>query len=101
MQIEDLPEHFDEQLTYPADRATVIEQLGEVEVEAPDQGDSETVSTILRPLTDETYDSPDELYTTIIGNLNEEYIGRKFYDDRGQQTIDTSERSEDERDISF
>lgn len=101
MKIENLPGYFDEQLTYPADRATVIERLGEVEVEAPDQDDSETISTIIRPLSDETYGSADELYTTIIGNLNEEYIGRKFYDDRGQQTVDTSERLEDERDISF
>nr|WP_233340482.1 hypothetical protein [Haloprofundus sp. MHR1] len=29
------------------------------------------------------YGSVDDVYQTILGNLDESFVGRKFYDDRG------------------
>lgn len=101
VKIEQLRTFLGEELSYPIDQESVIEQIGTVEIEAPDQDDSETIATIVDSLGRETYGSADELYNTIIGNVNEEHIGRKFYDDRGQHSVDSSEGPEEERDISF
>lgn len=101
MQVEEVSRLIEEELTYPIDRKAVIEQIGAVEVAAPDQEDTETIATILDSLGPETYDSADELYKTIIGNVSDEHIGRKYYDDRGQQSTDTSEGPREERDVSF
>ncbi|KAB1187753.1 MULTISPECIES: hypothetical protein [Haloferax] len=72
-----------DELTYPIDVEGVVEHVGDVEVDAPDADNSETIATILTPLGTATFESADDLYTTIIGNLSDDYIGRKFYDDRG------------------
>lgn len=101
MRIGNVSSYVDEELTYPIDHNTVIEQIGEIEVEAPDQEDSETIATIIGSLGPETYDSADELYRTIVGNVDEEHIGRKYYDDRGQHSVDTSEGPQEDSDISF
>lgn len=101
MRVEDVSDLVREELTYPIDRASVIEQIGSVEIEAPDQEDTETVATIIGGLGPETYDTADELYTTIIGNVSEEHIGRKYYDDRGRATTDTQDGPQEGRDISF
>ena len=74
---------LEDELTFPIDQDSVIRQVGAVEIEAPDTQETETVSTIIGPVGQETYASADELFTTIIGNVSDEYIGRKFYDDRG------------------
>ena len=101
MRVEEVSRLIEEELTYPIDRKAVVEQIGAVEVAAPDQEDTETIATILGSLGPETYDSADELYKTIIGNVSDEHIGRKYYDDRGQHSTDTSEGPREERDISF
>lgn len=101
MRIGNVSSYVEEELTYPIDHNAVIEQIGEIEVEAPDQEDSETIATIIGSLGPETYDSADELYRTIVGNVDEEHIGRKYYDDRGQHSVDTSEGPQEDRDISF
>lgn len=101
MRKENLAGYLEEELSYPIDRDEVVERIGSVEIAAPDSDDSETVARIVEPLGRETYDSSDELYTTIIGNLGDEHIGRKFYDDRGQHNVDSSDAPEEERDVSF
>ena len=101
VQIPRLRSYLDEELSYPIDQESVIERIGTVEIEAPDRDDSETIATIVDSLGRETYGSADELYKTIIGNVNDQHIGRKFYDDRGQHSVETSEGPEEERDVSF
>lgn len=73
---------------FPADFDTISEQLGDVEIVAP-TGDSMTIAQILDIPGKVTYDSPDEVYTTIVGNLGDAFIGRKYYDDRGGARTDT------------
>jgi hypothetical protein len=72
---------FDQACTFPAEHEVVVEQLGEVVLTTP-AGDTFTVREILE-VTDETsYQSVDDLYTALVGNLDEEFVGLKYYDDR-------------------
>ena len=101
MKISNLLASLEDELTFPIDQDSVVEQIGAVEIEAPDAQETETVSTIIGPVGQETYVSADELFTTIIGNVNDEYIGRKFYDDRGGNPSETALGPTDETDVSF
>ena len=101
MKIRNTLEFLENELRFPIDQNSVIEQVGAVEIEAPDAPETETVSTIIGPVGQETYASADELFTTIIGNVNDEYIGRKFYDDRGGNPSETALGPTDETDVSF
>jgi hypothetical protein len=87
---------------YPISTANVLQQAGQERIEAPDKSDSETLIDILEPIGEETFGSPEELFEEILGNLDEAYIGRKFYDDRGTniQEIDYP-LPHDELDHSF
>ncbi|MEF8824727.1 MAG: hypothetical protein V5A27_00015 [Halapricum sp.] len=100
MKIGDLPASLEGELTFPIDQSSVIERIGAVEIEAPDAQETETVSAIIGPVGQETYASADELFTTIIGNVSDEYIGRKFYDDRGGNPPAASGPT-DEDEVSF
>ena len=101
MKIRHVLEFLENELGFPIDQNSVIEQIGTIEIEAPDAQETETVSTIIGPVGQETYVSADELFTTIIGNVNDEYIGRKFYDDRGGNPSETALGPTDETDVSF
>ncbi|WP_411964219.1 hypothetical protein [Haloferax sp. YSMS24] len=83
MKFRELSPFFESEFDYPVTSDLVVEKAGDVPIEAPDEDNSETIETILSRLGPETYASPGELYTTIIGNVSDDYIGRKFYDDRG------------------
>lgn len=101
MKLSGLRDYLEAELTYPIEQSSVVEQVGSVEIEAPDDPDTETISTIVDDVGQETYNSADELYTTVIGNVSDEYIGRKFYDDRGGNPAQTPSEFEDEPDVSF
>jgi hypothetical protein len=88
----------DQSLEFPVTHTTVVEQIGTIEITAP-SGDSVTVQEILDPVGNESYPTADALYTAIIGNLDETFIGRKYYDDRGGTTFGTV--VEDESPASF
>jgi len=76
---------FDQACTFPAEHEAVVEQLGEVTLRTP-AGDAFTVREVLE-VTDETsYRSVDDLYTTLLRNLEEGFIGLKYYDDRSGST---------------
>ncbi|WP_231512877.1 DUF5789 family protein [Haloferax mediterranei] len=83
MEIRELPALLESELTYPVDTGHVVDQIGNVELDTPATDTSETIGVILAPLGATTFDSPNELYNTILGNVSDDFIGRKFYDDRG------------------
>ena len=83
MNLHELASFVEQKFTYPVTTDHVIAQAGHVAVDAPNHEDSETIESILARLGSETYVSGDELFTTIIGSVTDDYIGRKFYDDRG------------------
>ncbi|WP_396611874.1 hypothetical protein ACH9L7_00890 [Haloferax sp. S1W] len=100
MNLGELFPYLQREFVYPVSTDHVLEQAGELEIDAPDHEDSETIESILTRLGSETYRSPNELYTTIIGSVTDDYIGRKFYDDRGADPAETWAAAGDE-DRSF
>lgn len=72
---------FEQAFDFPVDYDTVEEQLGNVELNTP-AGDVVTVQDVLSRTDERSYRSPDALYTSLIGNLEDGFIGRKYYDDR-------------------
>jgi hypothetical protein len=82
MRFTDTQELFDDACEYPADTATLTDQLGDVEIEAP-TGDTTTLSSVLTRSNVTTYQSATDAYTELLSNLDEAFIGRKYYDDRG------------------
>lgn len=101
MLLSELPDHLETALTYPVELDTVLEREGHVEIEAPDASDSETIRAVLEPLNRDSFESPRDLFNTIYGNVSEEYIGRKFYDDRGSNPMAADRGPSDEQDVSF
>jgi hypothetical protein len=82
MDYSDMQPIVDELLTFPVAHAAVIDQVGALTISSP-SGDSVTVREVLDPVEVDGYTSAEELYTAIVGNLDDSFIGRKYYDDRG------------------
>lgn len=78
-----LHDALQEEFEYPVDHAMVLTQIGDDTVDAPDDTDSETVDEILVSDNDRIYETAGDLVESIYGNLDDSYIGRKYYDDRG------------------
>lgn len=68
---------------YPVSKVAVEARAGAVEIEGPDPKESETISTILQRTSENEFLTPMDLVSAIMGNLGEQYVGRKYYDDRG------------------
>lgn len=93
MRLSEMRDQFVSTFTFPVRREAVVENLGDVEIDAP-TGDPETVGEVLERAETTSFRSPDELYDTLIALLGDQYVGRKFYDDRGANTaIDSEEVS--------
>lgn len=102
MEINDLPGWSEREFAFPLSRSTVIGRAGDLEIDAPDRADSETLATLLERGGEETYRSYDELLDVIRGNLSDGYIGRKFYDDRGNNPLSSGPDDQtDPVDVSF
>jgi len=93
MRLSETRDRFASELTFPVEHETVLDSLGNVELDAP-YGESESVSDVLERAGETEYESADELYDTLVTFVGDAYIGRKFYDDRGSNTeIDSEEVS--------
>ncbi|WP_410766762.1 hypothetical protein [Haloferax sp. DFSO60] len=101
MHIHRLEAYLSTEFSYPVTTQQVITQIGSIEVDAPDADDSETIETILEPLGGVVCDSPQDLFNTILGNLSDDFIGRKFYDDRGANPMPTPKSATDPENQSF
>lgn len=89
---------FEQAFEFPAEHGTVVEQLGTVELSSP-EGETVTVKSVLERTNETTYATSNDLYISLIGNLEDGFIGRKFYDDRaGSRTGVESVRGDD---VSF
>lgn len=85
MRLSDARDRFVSEFTFPVERQTVLDVLGNVEIDGP-TNDPETVGEVLERTDTDAFHSADELYDTIIGSIGSEYVGRRFYDDRGSNT---------------
>lgn len=98
MRYSDTMQLFDQAFEFPADRERVVEQMGGIELTKP-AGETTTVGEVLRRTDEQSYESPDSLYTSLVGNLEDGFIGRKYYDDRaGSESGFEAVRGED---VSF
>jgi len=101
MLLSELREFLDDEFSYPVDHETVIDEIGEVDVEDTNSEESASVASILKPLSVESYESADELHRMIYGSVGDERVGRKFYDDRGGTHNDEDSERTDETNQSF
>jgi hypothetical protein len=90
MRLPETRDLFVRELEFPVRCETVIDRIGGTELDAPN-GPSETVGEVLERCPEEEFDSADALYDALITFVGDGYVGRKFYDDRGGQTVDPDE----------
>jgi hypothetical protein len=88
---------FQQAFEFPVDHETVVGQLGEVELATP-AGDAVTIRAVLGRTNEHTYSSPEGLYTSLLRNLEDGFIGRKYYDDRagtasGRESVESDSMS--------
>lgn len=65
------------------DRDAVIETVGNVAIESPN-GDKSELETVLTRSDETVYASVEELHSTMMANLGDDHVGRKYYDDRSR-----------------
>lgn len=82
MRLAEVPDRVARDIEFPADQAAVIDSIGHIDIDAPD-GNNESIREIIERTGERSYGTPDEVYNTILGFVSEQYVGRKYYDDRG------------------
>lgn len=82
MRLSETRDLFVSRFEFPVDRNVVMEQVGDIEIDAP-MGEAERIGTVLDRTEQDSYASSEELQDLIITYVGDQYIGRKFYDDRG------------------
>ena len=88
MQLNELGDYIEGQFDFPVDVATVRDRIGDERIDSEDEDGGLTIASILENQMDIEFTSPLELHQTILGELPEEYIGRKYYDDRGSNPLE-------------
>lgn len=83
MRLPETRDLFTTRLSFPITREAVISSIGDTVLESP-TGDAETIAEVLERVDTNEYDSPDELYDALVTFVGDQYVGRKFYDDRGR-----------------
>ncbi|MDY7083038.1 MAG: hypothetical protein SXQ77_11715 [Halobacteria archaeon] len=81
MKLQEIRAVLDSNFETPVDRTTVVDDLGDTEIMAPN-GCSETVAEVLERDEETEYTTINELYDSICGNVCDDFVGRKYYDDR-------------------
>jgi len=70
------------EIEFPVSCNEVKETVGDVCIETP-LGSEEELGDVLGRCGAREFESADELYDAVVGNVSGEHIGRKKYDDRG------------------
>lgn len=84
MRLPETRDLFTRELQFPVTCESVVETVGERELEAPNGADT-TVGAVLNHCTEREFDSADELYDSVVMHVGDGFVGRKKYDDRGGQ----------------
>ena len=82
MENSDLRGFLDESVEFPITHDSLVGQLDGVEITAP-TGGSIPVDEVLNRVGEPSYESSEVLYATLVGNLDDRFIGRKYSDGRG------------------
>ena len=81
MRLPETRDLFAQRLEFPTTRETVLETVGETELQAP-TGQNETIAEVIERCDTEEFESADSLYGTLMTFVSDAFIGRKYYDDR-------------------
>lgn len=73
---------IEREVSFPVDHESLIDRIGDRSIEAP-SGEPESIAEVLERAGEPSYRSPGEVHATLLGNLGDAYVGRKYYDDRG------------------
>jgi len=82
MRLRETRKLFDRELSFPVTCEQVGAEVGHVEPEPPN-GDPEALADVLDRCEVDEFRSADELYDAVVSLVGDQYVGRKFYDDRG------------------
>ena len=82
MEYSNLRGFLDESVEFPITHDSLVGQLDGVEITAP-TGGSVPVDEVLNRVGEPSYESSEVLYATLVGNLDDRFIGRKYSDGRG------------------
>jgi hypothetical protein len=96
MRLPETRDLFAQQLEFPTTRQTVLETVGETELQAP-TGQSESIAEVIERSDAEEFESADSLYGTLMAFVSDAFIGRKYYDDRGGSSL----ALEDDEEVQF
>jgi hypothetical protein len=96
MRLPETRDLFARKLQFPVTRTTVMETVGGTELDPP-SGDNTTIGDVIERCDIAEFESADTLYDTLLTFVGEEFIGRKYYDDRGGvgQSLD------DDQEVNF
>ncbi|SNR25496.1 DUF5789 family protein [Halorubrum vacuolatum] len=94
MRLPETRDLFARTLEFPVPRDVVIEAVGSTELTPPD-GESTTIGAVIEHSDVEEFDSADDLYDTLMSLVGAQFVGRRYYDDRGSMPQD------EESEVSF
>jgi hypothetical protein len=81
MRLNEAHPEFVHEFEFPVEHERVVDRIGNRPIEAPD-GTTESIANILERDSTTIYPTANALFATLIGNVDDAHIGRKFYDDR-------------------
>ena len=96
MRLPETRDLFARELEFPASRDAVIETVGSTELSPPD-GENTTIRTVIERSDAGEFGSADDLYDTLMSLVGAQFVGRRYYDDRGGMPKD----DDDESEVSF
>ncbi len=82
MDVNEVYEKLERDVEPPVTRRELAEAFGDVEIDCP-AGEATEMTEVLDMDDASTYTCLQEIHETVMGNLDESHVGRKYYDDRG------------------
>lgn len=82
MDVNDVYEKLEREVDPPVTRRELLETCRDVEIDCPAGEDTE-MKDVLKLDDASSYRCLQEIHETVMGNLDESHVGRKYYDDRG------------------
>jgi len=87
MRLSEVKDYIDSEVETPIDHESAVEQLNGREIDCP-SGDGKRVSDALKMDETRRYETTEEICESVMCYLGDEYVGRKFYDDRSPNMLD-------------
>ncbi|MDZ7688811.1 MAG: hypothetical protein U5J64_08855 [Halobacteriales archaeon] len=88
MRLSEIKEYIDSEVETPVEHDTAVEKLNGGEIDCP-SGDGKCMTEALERDETRTYETSTEIYESVMCYLGDEYVGRKFYDDRSPNMLDS------------